>query len=544
MLQRHLKYYVYLTLLSLFLYLPGIANLPIVDRDSPHFAQASKQMLETHDYWQINFQAAPRHLKPPGIYWLHVLAVKIFSPHNINRLWPYRIPGVLAAWLTVLFTFAFTRRHYSDRIAFTAASLLAISFLLVLETHLIVTDVVLLLSMILMQGALWQIYIAEKTKTYLAPYWALLFWCAMAFGVLIKGLTPLIAVLTLLFLLFADKDKSWFKSIKFQWGIPLLILLTLAWLLPISFAGHSNYLMDMIRGDVVPKVIGGQQSHGMPPGYFALLYPLSAWPSSLFFWLGIAYAIKQWHRPQERFLLTWIIAVWLFFELIPTKLPEYLLPIYPACSILMANGILNDTMATVSRKWRIWLQAYGLIWLAYSLTLGFFSLFLALYLQHKILWSAMTAALVITIGAVLSAILYWRRALIQAFNLSILLAILSYGLIYHFELPKLSNIWLSEQVALLLQNKLSDQDPLLAIGYQEPSLVFLLGTHQVEFANLPMDPVSAQGQWLLVEQKQLATVLQYAAVKKYSLQQHAVVHGYNYSNGKWVTLYLYQLTKE
>jgi hypothetical protein len=51
--------YLLLTILCALLYLPGITKLPMIDRDSSHFAQATKQMLQTRDYWQVNFAAHP-----------------------------------------------------------------------------------------------------------------------------------------------------------------------------------------------------------------------------------------------------------------------------------------------------------------------------------------------------------------------------------------------------------------------------------------------------------------------------------------------------
>ena len=59
-----------LLLLSLALFLPGIASLPVVDRDEARYVQATRQMLETGDLVQIRFQDEARNKKPVGIYWL------------------------------------------------------------------------------------------------------------------------------------------------------------------------------------------------------------------------------------------------------------------------------------------------------------------------------------------------------------------------------------------------------------------------------------------------------------------------------------------
>ena len=59
-----------LLVLCLVLFLPGIAELPVTDRDEARFAQATKQMLETGDFVDIRFQDEPRWKKPIGIYWM------------------------------------------------------------------------------------------------------------------------------------------------------------------------------------------------------------------------------------------------------------------------------------------------------------------------------------------------------------------------------------------------------------------------------------------------------------------------------------------
>src|SRR5580693_4157758 len=67
--------YALLAALCLCLYVPGIATIPVLDRDEARFAQASRQMLETGDFVQIRFHDEARNRKPAGIYWLQAGAV-------------------------------------------------------------------------------------------------------------------------------------------------------------------------------------------------------------------------------------------------------------------------------------------------------------------------------------------------------------------------------------------------------------------------------------------------------------------------------------
>ncbi|WP_347252303.1 hypothetical protein, partial [Legionella sp.] len=86
---QKLTHYLLLTLFSLLLLLPGIVKMPVMDRDEAHFAQASRQMVQTGNYFQIRFQETTRFRKPPGINWLQAASVKLFSNPDANIIWPY-----------------------------------------------------------------------------------------------------------------------------------------------------------------------------------------------------------------------------------------------------------------------------------------------------------------------------------------------------------------------------------------------------------------------------------------------------------------------
>ena len=75
----------FLVTLCLALNLPGIATLPVTDRDEARFAQATKQMLETGDFIDIRFQNDPRYKKPVGAYWLQAASVKAVRRRRDER---------------------------------------------------------------------------------------------------------------------------------------------------------------------------------------------------------------------------------------------------------------------------------------------------------------------------------------------------------------------------------------------------------------------------------------------------------------------------
>ena len=154
--------YALLVLLCLGLYVPGLVNLPVTDRDEARFVQASRQMLETHDFIAIRFQDEARNKKPGGIYWLQAASVAALSDAASSAIWPYRLPSLLGAAAAVLMTFGMGARLVGRKAAFLGAALLAASLGVGVEAHLAKTDAVLLGCITAAQLALARTYLVAK----------------------------------------------------------------------------------------------------------------------------------------------------------------------------------------------------------------------------------------------------------------------------------------------------------------------------------------------------------------------------------------------
>ena len=116
-----------LILLCSVLYLPGLNAVPPLDRDEARFAQTTKEMVETGDFIHPRFQAAPRHKKPIGIYWLQAAAVLLAGKEAQTAIWPYRLPSVLGATAAVLLTYWLGLQLFAPSIGVLGAALLASS---------------------------------------------------------------------------------------------------------------------------------------------------------------------------------------------------------------------------------------------------------------------------------------------------------------------------------------------------------------------------------------------------------------------------------
>ncbi len=350
-----------LALVCLPLWLPGILSLPALDRDESRFIQSSRQMLESGNYVDIRFGQVPRYKKPVGIYWLQAATTALAAPfqgHARIHVWTYRLPsllgGIAAVWLTI-----WCAATVSAEAGLLAGLLLAASLLMAAEASMATTDAVLLACVAGMQGALLRVYRAAKegagtpsTKLLMAG------WAALAAGILIKGpVAPGVALATIIALVAWDRD---WKEKKWHWlaqtkplaGLGLTLLITLPWAIAIALESQGAFFQQSLGGDFAAKVAGGQEGHGGLPGYYLLLSTVIFWPAILFVAPGIGFGLSKRAEPLMRFLIAWAGAWWLVVELVPTKLPNYVLPSFPPLAILAALWLRRPgTKAPTEKPW-------------------------------------------------------------------------------------------------------------------------------------------------------------------------------------------------
>ena len=335
-----------LTIVTLLAILPGFFGIPPIDRDEALFAQISKQMVETGDYVDIRFQDQDFYKKPAGINWLQAAVVKsavaLGMPSAMNSIWAYRIPSLIGAVAAVLLAYWTALAFVGRRPAVLAALMLAVSVMFDLQGRLARTDEVLMAVFVAALGSMARIYLAERRAPGSVKGWLLpaVFWTAMAAGVLLKGPFILLFMgLIAAVLVVTDRSIRWLWALRPIPGVIWLVILLLPWVAAIVSRSGMSFFADSIGHDMLGKVAEGQETHGAPPGYYLVLFIVTFFPAAV---LAALAAPRVWALRREawvRFLLAWIVPAWIIFELVPTKLPHYVLPLYPAIAILIAEAV-------------------------------------------------------------------------------------------------------------------------------------------------------------------------------------------------------------
>jgi 4-amino-4-deoxy-L-arabinose transferase-like glycosyltransferase len=525
-------------LIALLAGLPVLALLPPLDRDESRYAQATSQMLESGDYVDIRFQDEPRWKKPVGIYWMQAAAVAVTSSVENRDIQPYRIPSILGAMLAAAACAWAGAAMFGQRAGFLAGAMLGATFLLSTEAGIAKTDAMLCASVTLAMAGLARIYLATRAGEAPRRPHKLVFWLGVGLSILIKGPIGLIVVAPAILLLSLwDRDVKWLARLGWGWGLPLVALIVGPWAIAITIATDGGFWREAIVGDLAPKIAGGHESHGAPPGYYLIGALLMFFPATLMLPAALS---TGWHRraePAVRFLVCWLVPAWLIFELTPTKLAHYTLPTYGALALLAAAA-LTRPIGSWSRY-----SGAGLSVLA-GLALVLITVFgLTEYGRSTAqTWATITIVFA-ALAALIGAFLLLHRAAVTAVLVAIAL-----GVVAHAGLAGTIRQLRPLAVAPQLQQVLERADlhprqgrpgPVAITGFHEPSFVFLTG-RETELTDADgAARALAEGRPVIVEARDADAFSAASARLGVTGRAVGVVNGHNYSRGDDVSLTVY-----
>src|SRR5882672_4560358 len=539
----HVRAIAFLTLCGLLLFLPGFFNIPPIDRDEARFAQATKQMVESGDFVDIRFQDDVRYKKPVGVYWLQAAVVETASalglPRAPVRVWLYRVPSLIGAIGAVLLTYWTALAFVTRRGAILAALILCSSVLFGAEARLAKTDAMLLLTVVAAMGAMARVYLSwQRGEDPVHPSWSApaIFWTALAAGILLKG--PLILMfvgLTILALAILDRSAVWLWRLRPVWGLMWMLVLVLPWFVLIFLRAGDTFFANSIGGDMLSK-LAAQESHGAPPGLYLLLFWVTFWPGAPLAGMAAPAVWRARREPGAQYLLAWLIPSWIVFELVLTKLPHYVLPLYPAIAILTVGALERRVLS------RSWLVRGAAWWFAIPAITAVIAIVGAIKLTHQPVfpaWPVLAAAMIFGLIA------WWmfedsraERSLLNAVVAAMFLSIGIYGIV----MPSLTTVFPSAEIARALRNVVCVGPKAAAAGFHEPSLVFMTGTSTLLTDGSGAADFLGQGscRFALVESRSERGFVQRAEAIGLRYNVATRIEGYNISQGKAVSIAIFR----
>ncbi|MDP3740616.1 MAG: glycosyltransferase family 39 protein [Hyphomonadaceae bacterium] len=347
--------YAALAAMVFILSLPGLIAMPVMDRDEGRFAEASSEMLETGDFVVIRYHDDLRNKKPVGIHWLQSATVAAISSAEARDIGAFRLPSLLGAMLAAIATLWAGTALFNRRAAFIAGVLIGACLLLTTEAHIAKTDAAQCGFLTLGLAALARMRQSGGASNSMG----VLFWVTLSIGVLLKGvIAPMVMGFTVLGLLIWERkdgrwNADWAKPLLYWPGLSLFCIMTIPWYIAVQIATQGEFLFEAAAVDLGQKIVSAAEGHKGLPGQHLAALPILFWPSTLLLvpgvWLAISKLIAMrkngaadkgalvWDSREARswrFLAVWAVPAWIVFEIAPTKLFHYTLPMYPALALM------------------------------------------------------------------------------------------------------------------------------------------------------------------------------------------------------------------
>lgn len=323
-------------LFLLALFYARLAGFPLQDPDEGRYASIPLEMLLRGDWLTPRLAGIPYFEKPPLFYWLVALSYEILGPSEFAT----RAVSATAALLTVLMVYGFGRRFLSRRAALLAAGILATMPLFFVLSQAAVIDMVLTACF---AGTLLAFFTALDAPPGERAPWIVIVAISTALGVLAKGLVALVLCgaigLAALLLL---RDWTMFRALLRP--LPLLIFLAVAapWFVLISLEHpvFPHYFFVEQHFYRYLDAAGHNIPHAEGPFFYVPVLLVTALPWTL---VPILLATTRagrgafgiLRRDLLFYLLLWAGTVFLFFSASSSKLPTYLLPMFPPLALVL-----------------------------------------------------------------------------------------------------------------------------------------------------------------------------------------------------------------
>lgn len=330
----------------------GTATLPLMDRDEPRFAEASREMLESGNWLVPHLNGQYRFDKPPLIYWLQAGSLSLFGPSE----WAVRWPSACCAALTTVILALWGRRLAGDRAGFLAGLLWATCPQAFVHAHLAVADMAMVFCFTLSCWSGWEWHRGRGHPGAVAR-WFCIFFGSLALGFLAKGPVAWLAAWPAILMGLGRLDRPSEPPSPLRrpalWVLGGLLTLGLValWGIPALMATRGEFFKVGIGKHVVERSVGILEGHGLRGvgGYLGSL-PFYGLTLMVGFLPWSPWLVRSvWRRRSEgplqaidRYLAAGIAAVFVVFTLIRTKLPHYTLPAFPLIALWLGKTLALD----------------------------------------------------------------------------------------------------------------------------------------------------------------------------------------------------------
>lgn len=355
-LQSRPAHYLVIAAAHLLMTLPNLGAHSFWDMDEGVNAEAAREMLESGNWITPHFNFEIRTAKPAMLCWLQASSYQVFGINEFGA----RLPSVLCGLGTVLLTYEFGRRLFSTTTGLISAIVLASCIEFCLISHAATPDPPLILFMTAAMFIYW-IGSEGDRRWWFIPFGVLTALAALTKGPIGLGLPGLIILLHLLWM--RRLNKLWDHWLI--WGALAFIVVAVPWYGMVTLDTRGKWPSEFFMKDNVGRFTSPSEGHKGPFFLHALLLFALFAPWSVFLPAAIWYAVREARQKLDsaampsqapnsgkyRFLVVWFLTVLVVFSISATKLPNYILPLYPAIAILTGRFLDQWRLGQTVPSW-------------------------------------------------------------------------------------------------------------------------------------------------------------------------------------------------
>lgn len=323
-------------LLFTILLVPG-ERVRLWDPDESYYAQAAREMIERGDWLSPVFNGENRFDKPALFYWMVIISYKTFGISEQAA----RVPSALFAALCLLLVSRWAGRGGSGDDAnghgagAAAMLVLATSVEFFAMSRLALPDMPLAFFICLSVYCFYLHLEEGRSRWTLAAAWI-----SAGFGVLAKGpvgvLLPVLAIAATL--LFQRRPRDFLLILR-PLPIALFVAVAAPWYVYMTLR-HDDYFSAFFIGHNLLRYASGRHHHTYPFWYFLPVVAAGVSP-----WLlQVITECRGALRVKSRmYALVAAAAIVVFYSASGSKLPGYILPVFPLLAVIAAPAIQAAT---------------------------------------------------------------------------------------------------------------------------------------------------------------------------------------------------------
>ena len=465
--------------LVLFAYGLGVGTL--WDQDEAKYTQVAVELLRTRDPFTLVFNGEPWFVHPPLYMWLQAATGWLFGFTEFTaRIW-----SAISGAAVVGVTFLLGRFLYDSRTGLLASVVLATTIQVVVQSRLAVFDPTLLAFML---AAFYMFLVAGASGSRRASLWA---WAWAGLATATKGPIGLLLpamVITAVALVRGRFARPTRRDLPLL-GLALFVVIGLHWYVIETVRHGLPFVRTVVGQYLLGRFFGVVDNQAGPWWYYGPVLLVGAFPWTGFLLPALVYHLWRRREFASQVILLWIGITLAFYTAAATKLPNYVLPVYPFLAIAVGRlcvAGLDGRSADVQRllRWAFALMPTGTAVLVAALAvLG--------SIRHPAELTPLRTPLLIIAGVFAAgplaalALYLWRRPGLALATLAATIAAVLPVLIHH-TLPAIEAHRPLPRIAERLRQHLRPDDGLAVLMPETASLVYYT-QHQVIWVEDPVE---------------------------------------------------------